>query len=95
MVLAARPSQLLGYGFASWKREEFRTVIDHYGGKYRHRTSKPELWDELKRLADELGLSKPDRISILRGSHIPEGLTSVFPVSATDQYKTRTSAYQT
>ena len=83
MILAARPGQFLGYGFASRGREELRTVIDHYGGQYRHRASKPEPWDELKRLADERRLSRADRISILRGSHFPEGLTSVFPLSAT------------
>ena len=74
---------MLGYGFASWKREELRTVIDYCGGKYRRRASKPELWDELKIHANIRGLSKADRISILRGSHIPEGLTSFSPVSAT------------
>ena len=77
-----RPGQVLGYGFASWTRAELRTVLDHYGLTYRNQGSKPELWDELKRIAEERGLSKADRISILRTPHHSEGLSSIFPVVA-------------
>lgn len=75
-----RPEQVLGYSRSSWKIEDLRVILSHYGMMVPRNTSKFKLMQRLEIVANERGLTARDRRAIMDAHRSGSPLPAVRPV---------------